>query len=388
MKNIFVVGMDEHNYHELNTIENAEDYNFIQLLDLEELQQTEDYDIDGFILNIENTLDRYNGTIDGIIGFWDFPVTLLTALERERYGTIGPSLKSIVKCEHKYWSRIIQGRYIHPHIPDFNAVDPFSDNPFSTVQLSYPFWLKPVMAHSSQLGFKIENREQFDMAIEKLRDGITRYGTPFNSFLNRIKMPEDIEKVDGNWCIAEELISGDQFTLSAYVFNGNIHTYGLIDSTHYKDTKSFFRYRYPSFAPMDLERRIAEIAVNTISRIGLDNSAFNIEFLYDQEKDQLNLLEINPRISQSHSDLYSKVDGVSNHQVLVDIVCGQNPKMPKRQGKHKCASKCHYRVFSDGVVKRVPGKDDIREVQEKFPGTLVQVEAEEGMQLSDLKEQG
>ncbi len=386
-KNIFVCGLDELNLGELNTIRNAEDYNFRSLLDLGRVKSTDIYEIEELIEFAEKELDEFEGAIDSIIGFWDFPVTLLTTLLQQRFKTVGPSLESVLKCEHKYWSRLIQDQCIQPHIPRFNAIDPFSDDPYSMVSLHFPFWLKPIKAHSSQLGFIVNSRQEFDHAIEKIRTGISRFGTPFNYFLRQIDLPEEVARVDGNWCIAEEIIGGDQFTISGYVFEGNIHTYGLIDSLNYENASSFFRYRYPSHFPEELRLRMAEISVNIISRIGLDNTPFNIEFFYNSGNDHLALLEINPRISQSHADLYAKVDGASNHQVLVDISLGRRPRMPKREGRYNCASKFHYRVFKDGVVTRAPSDEDLARIREKFPGAVILPEAKEGMRLSEMKNQ-
>ena len=40
----------------------------------------------------------------------------------ERYGTRSTSLESVVKCEHKYWSRLEQQKVIDEH-PRFGRVD-------------------------------------------------------------------------------------------------------------------------------------------------------------------------------------------------------------------------------------------------------------------------
>ncbi|NBB75926.1 MAG: ATP-grasp domain-containing protein [Bacteroidetes bacterium] len=317
-KNIFVLGLDDHNLSELKTIKNAEDYNFKGLLDLDRVKKTDIYKIEELIEYAEKEL---------------------------------------------------------------------TEDPYSMVSLSFPFWLKPIKAHSSQLGFMVNSRQDFEAAIEKTRNGISRLGTPFNAFLKEVDVPEVVARVDGNWCIAEKIIEGDQFTISGYAFKGNIHTYGLIDSLNYQDSSSFFRYLYPSKFPDELRLRMAEISVNIISRIGLDNAPFNIEFFYDRQNDRLSLLEINPRISQSHADLYAKVDGESNHQVLVHTSLGRSPRMTKREGRYQCASKFHYRVFNDGVVSRAPSEEDLARILEMFPGTVVLPEAKEGMRLSEMKNQ-
>ena len=48
------------------------------------------------------------------------------------------------------------------------------------------------------------------------------------------------------------------------------------------------------------------ITEKIISHIGFDNSAFNIEYYWDRGRDKIWLLEINTRVSQSHSDVLKK----------------------------------------------------------------------------------
>ncbi|MFO7962736.1 MAG: hypothetical protein R6U50_02335 [Desulfobacterales bacterium] len=386
-KNIFVVGLDDHNLGELKTIHHADRFTFHKLLDVEEVTKSGHYDMEAMFRKAADELDAFDGSIDAIIGFWDFPVSLMVPLLSERFGTVGPTLESALKCEHKYWSRLEQTKWLGHHVPAVSPVNPFADDPFSTVDVAFPFWLKPVKAHSSWLGFRIENREQFNCAIEDIRDKIGRFAEPFNFFLSQIELPAEVAEVDGHWCVAEEILSGDQCTLSGYVFGGDIHSYGLVDSLYYSEFHSFLRYRYPSEQPEELKLRMAEISTNIMARIGFDNSPFNIEFLYDRDRDTTKLLEINTRISQSHADLYAKVEGASNHQVLVDIATGQKPEIPRGRGRYRTASKLQHRVFTNGTVIRVPDEAQIKKVRETFPGTIVLVEVEPGQRLSELENQ-
>jgi hypothetical protein len=96
------------------------------------------------------------------------------------------------------------------------------------------------------------------------------------------------------------------------------------------------------------------------------------------------LLEINPRIAQSHSDLFKKVDGASNHRIMVQVGLGRHPKWPHRQGAFGVAAKLFIREFSDGLVTRIPGAEQIAEVSRRFPGTIVQPLVRKGMRLSEL----
>lgn len=104
---------------------------------------------------------------------------------------------------------------------------------------------------------------------------------------------------------------------------------------------------------MPIRRRIDEITRKIIKHTGYDNGAFNIEFFYDQRLNKIWLLEINPRISQSHSDLFFKVDGAPNQKVIIELATGRAPELPRRQGDYKTAAKFYLREFRDGIVSRV-----------------------------------
>lgn len=52
----------------------------------------------------------------------------------------------------------------------------------------------------------------------------------------------------------------------------------------------------------------------------------------------IRLLEVNTRVSQSHSDVFEKVDGSSNQQVTVQVACGEKPDFPFREGQFNCAA--------------------------------------------------
>ncbi len=386
-KNIFVVRLDEFNRKRLDSIRHAEDYEFHAAVDLKKIQGADEYPLQKWLLKAENRMDAFEGSVDAVIGFWDFPVSPMVPILCERYGTVGPSLYSVLKCEHKYWSRLEQARIIGEHIPKFEAVNPFDDEAADNLSLEYPIWLKPVKAFASQLGFYITNQQELDEALEKLRSGIKKFAEPFNTVLERVELPREVSAVDGYSCVAEEIMSGHQCTISGYAVNGDIKTYGLIDSINYEDSSSFFRYQYPSNMTEDLHKRMEDISLDVMRHMGFHNSPFNIEYFYDEKKDHVWLLEINTRISQSHSYLFEQVDGASNHQVLVELALGNPPEFPRGEGDHKICNKLHLRHFSDGVVRRVPTQQDIVKVRKKYPDARVLVQVEEGQRLSEMTDQ-
>lgn len=384
-KNIFIVGADEFNLHELSTINHAEKYNFITLLAEEEIhRQDVKPDVRPLIAKAKRKLDNFQGSIDGIIGFFDFPVTLVTFFLIQEYNLPGPTLESGIRCENKFISRTLQSGVIKEHIPRFRAVNPYEVKKIEEIGLEPPFWLKPVKAFGSQIGFKIDDQKDLDEALPIIREEIDFFADPYDYLASYAVLPGKFKTINGYYCIAEELIGGHQCTLSGFIYDNKVETYGIIDSINYPNSKSFFYYLLPSELPGSVQQRMADIAAKVIPKHGLDCSPFNIEFYYDEEKDKIYLLEINPRMSQSHSDLYNKVTGHSNHQVLVHLSMGKHPEFKHQKGDYEYGAKLHFRVFHDGIIEQYPGEKEIEKVKEKYPDAYLKLEAEEGQKLSDL----
>lgn len=389
MRNIFVVGLDDFHLQQLLTLPNAPQYRFHALFTRAELRSPDGFPVPWLLSEGRKRLHRFPGTIDAIVSYWDFPASTILPLLRDCAGLPGPSLESVLRCEHKFWSRLEQRRAAPAHVPGFCAVDPFAEDPLSQVTLDFPFWIKPVKAVLSYLGFRIESRNDFERAIAGIRKGIGRFGKPFNHILEHAELPIDVAPVDGMHCIAESLISVDhQCTLEGYVYQGQVHVYGTIDSLREGPAgSSFSRYQHPSNLPLSVRERMADIAAQVMYRIGFDNGPFNLEMYWDRVRDHIWILEINPRISKSHAPLFDMVDGRYHHQVMVDLGLGQEPAMPVAEGNFACAAKFMVRHYEDAFVARVPTPEEIRHLEASMPGVFIHIDVTEGMQLSQLQHQ-
>lgn len=387
--NVFIIGHDELSKRMLPNLRHAEDYAFHELLSLDEVVHAEQYPFARLVSDALDQLQRFPGPVDAIVGYWDFPTSGLLPVLRRARGLPGPSLESFLKCEHKYWSRLEQARSVPECVPAFQALDPFDEGAVEAVEIDYPFWIKPVKAHSSHLGFRIENADQLRDVLPAIRRGIGLFGQPFDEITALAELPDEVAAVTGHHCIAERIISsGRQCTLEGYVQNGEVHLVGLVDSLRDSTHPSvLLRYEYPSSLPDATRARMLAITRRFIAQTGYDNAPFNIEFFLDEQADHIWLLEINARISRSHAALFQLVDGVPHFQVMVDVALGIPPRMPHREGPYPVAAKQMLRVFEDGLVRRVPSAREIRRVEEAFPGTLVHLNVHEGMRLSALKHQ-
>jgi hypothetical protein len=385
-KNIFVIALDGLNLRLLRTVRGAEGYRFIGLLDYDEAVGAERFTLGDLLDKAERGLAAFRGPIDAVVGYWDFPTSCLLPLLRQRVGLPSPSLESVLKCEHKYWSRLEQRRIVPELVPQFCAVDPFDDEALASIHIDFPFWIKPIKSHSSYLGFKIHNAREFRRAIALIRTNIARLAEPFNYALERASLPSAVAAVDGYHCIAEEIISaGRQCTLEGYVFAGKPEIYGIVDSVREgRHRSSFARYQYPSCLPQRVQRRMIAAARRVMKHMAYANAPFNVEFYWNDKTDAIALLEINARISKSHCPLFWMVDGRSHHEVMIDVALGRQPAFAYRQGKHRLAAKFMLRRYEDAVVTRMPDEADIDRVGARFPDTLVRPMVTRGMRLAHM----
>ncbi|WP_232796375.1 ATP-grasp domain-containing protein [Roseovarius salinarum] len=388
-KNIFVVGLDEFNLRLLKAVPGADRYEFHPLLGFEEISGARTFDLEALLDKARRILRAFPGPVDAIIGYWDFPTVLMMPILRREFGLRGPSLESVLRCEHKYWARRVQQEAVPETVPAFAAVDPFAPDAAQRIGLAYPFWLKPIKAHSSLLGFRVSNRRDLDHALDLIRAGIDRFADPMNVILGYADIPDNIRAVDGYHCIAEQIISrGRQCTLEGHVTDGTPQIYGIVDSIRGPNRSSLERYEYPSALPRAVQARMIDAAERVIRHAGLDASAFNMEFFHDAANDRVWLLEVNARISKSHSPLFDKVEGSPHKQVLIDVALGRRPAYPARAGRFRYAAKFMPRLYGhhdDWRVRGVPDAARLREIEAAFPGTEIQLHVEDGMRLGESR---
>jgi len=383
-KNIFIIALDEFTNTLFGTVNQTDSYRYYPLLPPEKIIAAANYSMPDLLAEACRTLEEFNGRVDAIVSYWDFPATLMLPTLRRAAGLATTSTESVLRCEHKYWSRTIQREGVPEMVPRAVAFNPFDEDPLARIDLDFPFWIKPVKAHSSILGFRIDSQADFQTALPKIRTGICRFSDPFNYLFNRCEIPVEIAAIDGDNCLAEEIISAEhQCTLEGYVYAGEPHIYGVVDSLREENPSSFSRYHYPSRLPTAVQQQMCEAAIRVMRNTGLNNEPFNIEFFHDPQTGRISLLEINPRISKSHCPLFYLVEGASHQEVMLEVGCGIAPEYPHGKGRYPMATKFMVRRYAgDAIVRRIPSREEIAAMQREIEGVLVVIWVKEGDRLS------
>ena len=121
--------------------------------------------------------------------------------------------------------------------PQFAAIDP--DNPPDQAALPYPFFIKPVSAHLSQLAYTVHNDNEFSDVLEEARerlDAITAYDFALTGRSFR-------------QLIAEQLLTGTLVTFEGFMHHGVMTPIGITDAVMHPNGISFLRFEYPTALP-------------------------------------------------------------------------------------------------------------------------------------------
>ena len=109
----------------LNAVQGAERYAFHGLLDYDETCAARRFDLEALLDKARDVLRAFDGPVDAIVGYWDFPtIPMMPILSRE-FGLRGPTLERVLRCEHKDWARLLQAKVVPDEAPRFCVVDQF-----------------------------------------------------------------------------------------------------------------------------------------------------------------------------------------------------------------------------------------------------------------------
>ena len=229
VENVFVVGLNDHSAAILSRLPDADRYRFHQLLDSDVLLFSDTIPLPDLLAEAQQQVEAFDGPVHAIIGFWDFPVSTMVPMLCERLGLRWASLESVVKCEHKYWSRLEQRRVIDEY-PRFGLVD-LDDAPDPARRLALPG-----VGQADQVGLvrpRLPGGGRRAAAAGRERPSATgsaRMGEPFDFVLSQLQLPPEVSGVGGRACLAEEAATGAQVTVEGYSFQGDVHVYGTVDS--------------------------------------------------------------------------------------------------------------------------------------------------------------
>lgn len=390
MKKVLVICPTQREYRDLPAIAEALNYQLIfdefggDYFDnpLSETHSGSTQSLDVLAL-IEDLINRCRAAgLSGVTSPVGYPGMSVASIVAERLGLPGVSIECVLLCEHKYYSRIAQRRFVPEATPLFQLLDPKATGA-AIAGVEFPLFVKPVKANFSINASTVSTAQELEQTLRTCRLPL-RFVKPFNDLLRAYTKHEH----DASHLLAESLLEGEQVSLEGYVFRGRVRVLGIVDALMYPGTISFERFRYPSRLSEDVQHRMARIAESFLKGIGYDNALFNVELMYNPRDGRISIIEVNPKIASQFTDLFEKVDGTSTYAPLLQIAAGEEPIFLRRQGEFKLAASCVLRTFADRRVLSVPSSQQIDEVRQRFPDACVEICTSAGKHLSDGMQDG
>ena len=308
------------------------------------------FDIWRFVHKLKH---RYAGQIDGVVSNNEQFGSLCAALLAEQLGLPGLSATCTLICQHKYLARQQIAAVLPEAVPQF-AIFPYALRPTDPLPLPLPFFVKPVKATFSVLARAVVDHSTLQQLLNFSAWEtflIKRLVRPFNQVMRR-RFP-DVE-ADAHHMIAESLLTGVQLNVDGYVQNGEVTLFGIVDEVMYPGTHAFLRFAYPSRWQAQLKQRVHQMTNSILARLGYHHGCFNIEFFYNPESDNLQLVEINPRMSTQTADFFRLVDGVDAYAINFALATRQPvPAVSKISSEFNVAASFVVRKF-DGTTCECP----------------------------------
>jgi biotin carboxylase len=336
-----------------------------------------DFDVLGYVEEIVAA-----GGLAGVLSSSDYPGATLAGAIAQRLGLPGPPPDAVIRCSHKYASRQLQQRVIPDAVPHFDLLDP---DALAAPSFGFPCFVKPVKGAFSIMSGRIDSFEELRGFFDRdsARDFRKQYVHMFNQLVRRFTdLPHD-----GRWFLAEELLRGQQVTVEGFICAGRVQILGIVDSDMYPGTGCFRCFVLPSSLPAAVQERMRDVARRFVLASGLADAFFNIEMLYDAERDRVFVIEVNPRLCGQFADLYEKVLGVNTYALALDVVTGGRPRLDSLEARpptDAVAASFPLRVFEPVHVRRAPSAADLQAARGLYPRTLIWPECAAGDSLHDF----
>jgi biotin carboxylase len=358
----------------------AADHARVRTFGTDASEHPETFDAEAFI-EAAVAIIRAEG-LEGVFATDDYPGSMVAAAIAHELGFPGPSPRAVLTCQHKYYSRLAQERSVPEAVPRFALIDP--DDIESLAAVEFPVFVKPVKSFFSVHAQVVRNRAELEAVLAATRRHLTQFVKPLNQLIARYT---DF-KHDGGYLIAESVLRGKQVTVEGCACRGDFAIVGIVDSVMFPDTISFRRFEYPSSLDERIQWRMSDIAIRFMRSIGWDDGIFNIEMMYDEDKDAIHIVEVNPRMCPQFADLMEKVNGVNTYEIALDIAAGRQPTIVADSARFGAAASLVSRVFEDMLVKRLPTRSELIRFGERFPEARLKILCREGHRLSEELQDG
>lgn len=262
--------------------------------------------------------------------YYSFDIAnLVAAVLCQSLNLVGPRLESVLQCFHKFYAREIDSSP-----PGYCLVHLENDEEIIVDQqaiesLRFPVFVKPVCSSYGMFCDRVERPEQLTSICKSLAKAYQPwwqvYRTLFQEFCDTTKYPLAIG--DRVPLLVEEMISGQPVTCDGFVYRGQVHCLGLVDTVETEDG-AVDCYAFPSQVTQAQHAVIYDRVAQFVRESKLDNSFFSAEF-WLQDNSHPILIEINARMSATFGFLYQQRLNFNLYKAALTLARGHCPELPK-----------------------------------------------------------
>jgi hypothetical protein len=292
---------------------------------------------------------------------------LAAALLAERLGWPGTPVRAVLACQHKLYARQV----LQQVCPQANVPAQRWSPAGAEGSLPYPLFAKPIKAAFSILAREVRNPNELQRLVnfgwwESVV--LERLSQPFERVV-RQRLPEAGSAMG---LMLERPVHAPQFNLDGYAFEGDVRLLGVVDAHMYPGTQAFMRFDYPSRLSPAVVARAGEVARRFMAAVGFSHGLFNMEFFYDEHRDELTVIEFNPRMAAQFSDLYGRVDGLNLHEIAMNLAHGRDPaQIRPMPAAAACASSYVFRSFPGRRALSAPQRHQRALLASAYPDAVL-----------------
>ena len=158
----------------------------------------------------------------------------------------------------------------------------------------------------------------------------------------------------------ESFIEGDEYSVEAFVNNGEIYIYAIVKTTFLKDKNGEIQYghRTPSGLTDDVEKNIESEIIKAIKALNINMNSVNFDVIVERETGKPYIIDCGIRIGQNliSSHLVPLSRGVSVIDNTIELALGNEidakPKMKK------CIA-TRLLIYNPGIIQEIKPFDDL-----------------------------
>lgn len=249
--------------------------------------------------------------IHGVVTWSDRDVELVAQIG-QALGLPAPSPVAAQKARNKFLMKQALA-HLPGIVPRHARVCTWDELENAIQSIGFPAILKPTGASASKGIFELHQPEDLHSAFTTLQN----FARP---------AVDPIFRTYGAEFILEEFLSGPEFSVEGWVFQGEVKVVGITDK---KTTEPFhleYQHMYPSSLPDTAQQDISAKTIQVVKTLDLDNCAFHLEGKLTPNG--FRFIEIAARVGGDYiaSHLIPLSTGINFYAQVLRVVTGQRPQ--------------------------------------------------------------